>query len=200
MSEEREMTRLVVGEIKSGGTTWEVAFQVNTHNFWATSPGFHDVQGRTWDEVDAEVRKRVGKAKARVSVPYVALVWVSGPEGKTPTLVPGTATGIHNGNGKVLATQGGRARTIDLNSWGSADGYMTPFSDADRIYYLGLLADRASLGARIKRIEDEHKFDGRNLRAKVEKEVEAARVAMAEAEAASDAEEPGHGYWEAGDL
>jgi hypothetical protein len=36
-----------------------------------------------------------------------------------------------------------------------------------------------------------------NLRAKVEKEVEEARVAMM---AEGDAEEPGSGYWEAGDL
>jgi hypothetical protein len=196
MNEEQDSARVAVGEIKASGTTWEVSFHSRTHRFWAGSPGFADVNGRAWDDVEAQVRVHVGKARVKVSVPYVIAVWALGPDGKAPALVPGTATGIHGGNGKVLATQGGRSRSLEITAYGR-DGYMTPFTEGEQERFLDLLKRRRQLDDMIKTIEEEHKFDGRNLRAKVEQEVEQARVAMM---AEADADEPGHGYQEAGDL
>lgn len=196
MNEQQDIARVTVGEIKASGTTWEVSFHTRTHQFWAKSPGFTDVSGRTWEDVETQVRVRVGKARVKVSVAYVIAVWVLGPDGKAPTLVSGTATGIHGGSGKVIATQSGRSRSLEITSYGR-DGYMSPFTEGEQERYLDLLKRRRQLDDMIKMIEEEHKFDGRNLRAKVEQEVEAARVAMM---AGADADEPGHGYWEAGDL
>lgn len=196
MNEEQDETRVIVGEIRLGGTTWEVAFQRNTHSFWAKSPGFPDVSGRTWDDVEAAAEKAVGRSKAKVSVPYVVVAWGIGDSDKvTPFLVPGTATGISHSSGKVLATQGGRLRSLDLAPWGAPDGYMTPFTPGEQERYLDLIARRRVLDDMIKAIEDEHRFEGRKLRWKVEHAVEQARVA-----AISEAGEPGPGYWEAGDL
>jgi hypothetical protein len=193
-----DLDRIPVGEIKASGTTWEVSFHSRTHQFWARSPGFHDINGRTWGDVEAQVKKRVAKARVKVSIPYVIAVWVHEGAGKAPTLVPGTATGIHGGNGKVLATQGGRNRSLEITAYGR-DGYMTPFTEGEQERFLDLLKRRKQLDDMIKAIEEEHKWGGRNLRAAVEKEVEEARIAMM-AEGDGDDEEPGHGYREAGGL
>jgi hypothetical protein len=200
MNEPQTQDRIPVGEIKASGTTWEVSFNSRTHQFWAKSPGFHDVNGRDWEAVEIQVRTRVGKARVKVSVPYVIVVWVTDGDGRRPELVPGTATGIHAGSGKVLATQGGKSRSLEISAYGR-DGYMTPFAEGERERFLDLLARRRALDEMIKAYEDDHKWDGRNLRTRVEKEVERVRVAMA-AETAIEtaAEEPGHGYQEAGDL
>jgi hypothetical protein len=194
MNEQQDDGRVVVGEIKASGSAWEVSFHTRTHQFWAKSPGFTDISSRTWEDLEAQVKKRVAKARVKISVPYVIAVWVREGDGKAPTLVPGTATGIHGGSGKVLATQGGKSRSLEITSYGR-DGYMTPFTEGEAERYLDLLARRRSLEEMIKAYEDDHKWDGRNLRAKVEKEVEEARVAMM-----AESEEPGHGYQEAGDL
>jgi hypothetical protein len=188
--------RVPVGEIAASGTTWEVSFHSRMHQFWAKSPGFTDVNGRTWDEVELKVKRIVGKARVKVSVPYVIAVWVNEGDGRSAMLVPGTATGIHGGSGKVLATQGGKSRSLEITSYGR-DGYMTPFTEGERERFLDLLARRRSIDEMIKAYEDDHKWEGRNLRAAVEKEVEQARMAMM---AEADADEPGHGYQEAGDL
>jgi hypothetical protein len=198
MNEKRDVDRVPVGEIKAGGTTWEVSFHSRTHQFWAKSPGFTDVSGRDWEAVDTQVRARVGKARVRVSVPYV-VVWDLDEGGHLePTLAEGTATGVHAGSGKVTATQGGKNRSLEITGYGR-DGYMTPFTEGERERYLELLVRRRSLEEMIKACEDDHRWDGRGLRAKVEKEVERARVTMA-GDAETAAEEPGHGHWEAGDL
>lgn len=196
MNEQQDVGRVVVGEIRASGSAWEVSFHTRTHQFWARSPGFTDISGRTWEDVEAQVKKRVAKARVKVSVPYVIAVWVHEGDVKAPTLVPGTATGIHGGSGKVLASQGGRNRSLEITAYGR-DGYMTPFTEGEQERFLDLLKRRKQLDDMIKTIEEEHKWDGRNLRAKVEKEVEEARVAMM---AQAESEEPGHGYWEAGDL
>jgi hypothetical protein len=193
----RDLDRVPVGEIKASGTTWEVSFHSRTHQFWASSPGFTDINGRDWEAVEIQVKKRVAKARVKVSVPYVIAVWVHEGDGKAPTLVSGIATGIHGGNGKVLAAQGGRNRSLEITAYGR-DGYMTPFAEGEQERFLDLLKRRKQLDDMIKTIEEEHKWDGRNLRAAVEKEVEQARIAMmADGE---DDDEPGHGYQEAGDL
>jgi hypothetical protein len=196
MSEEQDSARVKVGEIAASGTTWEVSFHSRTHKFWAKSPGFTDISARTWEDLEAQVKKRVAKARVKISVPYVIAVWVNEGDGRRPELAPGTATGIHGGSGKVLATQGGKSRSLEITAYGR-DGYMTPFTEGERERFLDLLARRRSIDEMIKAYEDDHKWEGRNLRAAVEKEVEQARVAMM---AEADADEPGHGYQEAGDL
>jgi|HubBroStandDraft_2_1064218.scaffolds.fasta_scaffold86732_2 hypothetical protein len=196
MNEKQDLDRIPVGEIKTSGSVWEVSFHSRTHQFWAKSPGFHEINSRTWEDLEAQVKKRVAKARVKVSIPYVIAVWVREGDIKAPTLVSGTATGIHGGTGKILATQGGRNRSLEAVAYGR-DGYMTPFTEGEQERFLDLLKRRRQLDEMIKAIEEEHKWDGRNLRAAVEKEVEEARIAtMAE----GDDGEPGHDCQEAGDL
>lgn len=196
MNERQDDGMVTVGEIKAGGTTWEVFFNTGTHQFRATSPGLGAVSGRDWGGLEGQAQACAATSRVKVSVPYVAVAWVAGDGGEVPTLVPGIATGIHGGSGKVLAVQDGRARSLDIVSWGG-DGYMTPFAEGEADRYLGLLARRRALDEMIRGCEEAHRWNGGNLRREVERQVEEARVA---AMAETQDEEPGHGYWDKGDL
>lgn len=166
---------------KTGNTTWHV--NVRNHRFYATAPGFTEVSGVSWDEMESRAKVAASKAKVKVSVPYVYTT-VKGPDRKF-VFVRRTATGIHAGSGNVLYTD---AHGSGQETYGySSSGFMEPFSGEDGPAYLDLLAQRAALDNRISEIEKRYRFES-GLKAEVEKAINAEHARRAGGSDAAEAE------------
>src|SRR5271154_6342038 len=90
--------------IKTGAVTWTVQVS-RSGRFYADAPGFTQVSGDSLAGVEAQAKVKASQARVKVSVPYVRF-------GRTPDgyrAVHGEATGIHAGNGKVLAREYGKS-------------------------------------------------------------------------------------------
>jgi hypothetical protein len=158
-----------VGTFKTGNTTWNV--HVSGHQFIAIAPGFSDVHGDSWDEMENKAKVAASKAKVKVAVPYVYLSW-TGHEHRKAVLVTRVATGLHAASGNVLYKDGSGSGQETYGH--SRSGFMTPFEgNEDKAEYLALVEQRHALDKKISEIEARYRFGAGGLKGAVEKAIEA---------------------------
>lgn len=171
-----------VGTFKTGNTAWTV--YVQNHSFKAVAPGFTEVWGDSWDEMEGRAKVAASKAKVKVAVPYVLVSWTGSGENRKPVFVHRTATGLHAGSGNVLYTDGSGSGQ-ETYSIGRR-GFLRPFEHDDAARYLDLLAQRTALENQMSELEHKYRFESGGLKSAVEQAIndEHARRAGQDAEGA----------------
>lgn len=157
-----------VGTFKTGNITWKV--YVKHHGFAAVAPGFADVYGDSWDEMESRAKVAASKAKVKVDVPYVVQSWAGNAHTGRAVLDKRTATGLHAGSGNVLYKDDRGGSGQETSGYGRS-GFLKPFSREDESAYLDLVTKRRDLDNQIAELERKYRFPSGGLKTAVEQAI-----------------------------
>lgn len=94
---------VVFKELVTGQITWTVTVGSDGYFYASTSADLPDVSGQNFEKLEEACKRHAAKYKIKVAVDYVRF---ARKNNDTFVAVHGIATGIHGGNGKVLAREG----------------------------------------------------------------------------------------------
>jgi hypothetical protein len=166
-----------VGEFSTVNVKWKVVL-TSSHRFRATAPGFPDVNGASWDDVENHAKVLASKARIKVDVPFVTVEWRGFGGNRHLEFQRQHATGLHAGNGNILV----------INQYGRPDqlsrdyGALKPMDDEDGGRYLLLAESINRLTKEKTDLENKYGFGfGKGLKGAVSDAIDAAHAARAEA-------------------
>lgn len=160
--------------IRTGAVEWRVLVD-DKGRFYADSPGFTQVTGDSYEELERTCKVRASQKRVKVEVPFVT----PGPSGRLRHRV---ATGIHASNFNVLYHGTGAGDSGQLDRYGGGS-HMRPFSAEDEARWGELVTEINKLESERRALTSKYAFP-QNLAKSVREAVDAAAAALRERETA----------------
>lgn len=148
------MTEYPAGTVTVQGVDFEAS--VNDAGDWIARVAGPPVTAPTKAALKAAIEPRLRHIRIKVNVPF--LMAVHNSEGRVSGAVRCTATGIHSGNGRVLARRDDTGERVTLDTLGSSK-YLA--GDADPDEWSRLVAASIAAGQAAYQYEQAHKVDVR---------------------------------------